>query len=271
MDASEFQRLAPILGATAPIPDILIYDRLEPGQRGDQKDALRLHLLIHLPQTTTDTLLVVWRKSTAVSHPCGPASPEWESFPFDLPPGPFLVKAFAVIVQAAVYLLIVLVYCCVFLGWGFCRVFGPGWLTEKRIIDDILPDLRTPIRRNRFRGELHIQRLSTKYTLVTCKDSGPWHQFEIHPLRGVPDSVYSAFLASIDIQFMDVTVKPKSNVTLAQLVTFVARQENLRTLACAPPLLLASIRNGRRCPLGYACGPVAVQHLRERRARRGGA
>ncbi|KAJ7651268.1 hypothetical protein FB45DRAFT_890127, partial [Roridomyces roridus] len=235
MDASEFQRLAPILGATAPIPDILIYDRFEPEQRLDQEDALRLHLLIHLPQTTTDTLLVVWRKSTSVSHPCGPPPPEWEWFSFDLAPGPFLVRAFAVILQAPVYLLIVLVYCSVFLGWEFRRVFGPGWSTEKRIIDDVLPDLRTPIRRIRFRGDLHIQSLSTKYTLLTCvQESGGWHRFIIHHLRGVPDSVYSAFLASIDIQFRDVTVKPKSNVTLAQLVAFLARQENIRTLSCAP-------------------------------------
>ncbi|KAJ7651315.1 hypothetical protein FB45DRAFT_859877 [Roridomyces roridus] len=50
---------------------------------------------------------------------------------------------------------------------------------------------------------------------------------------------------------------------------FRERREGPCPLAAS--LLLASIRNGQRCPLGYACGPVAVRLIRERRAWWGGA
>ncbi|KAJ7607984.1 hypothetical protein FB45DRAFT_1130807 [Roridomyces roridus] len=83
-----------------------------------------------------------------------------------------------------------------------------------------------------FAGGIHVQKLSTKYTLVNHRCNP--RSFFIGPLRGVPDSVYSAFLACPDLQYADVTVESRSNVIFTDLVAFIARQEDLRALNCSP-------------------------------------
>ncbi|KAJ7644562.1 hypothetical protein FB45DRAFT_1053292 [Roridomyces roridus] len=84
-----------------------------------------------------------------------------------------------------------------------------------------------------FHGGIHVQSLLSNYTLVTQISNGS-SCFTIGPLRGVPDTVYSAFLTSLDLQFRDVTVKSRSNATLADLVAFVVRQKNLASLPRIP-------------------------------------
>ncbi|KAJ7651220.1 hypothetical protein FB45DRAFT_1050997 [Roridomyces roridus] len=178
--ASEYQRLASILSATAPIPDLLIHDKLEYGEH-KHRDFVVLHLLAQLPQTATDTLLIVSEYSAHVSRPRAGPPPPWA-----IPPAPdsFSICQF-------VYDLILLI---------------PIWL--------------------------HVQSLPKKYTLITPLVVR--RSFAISPLRGVPDSVYSTFLASLDLPCESLKVKPETHVALAELVSFVARQENLRTLSCAP-------------------------------------
>ncbi|KAJ7651309.1 hypothetical protein FB45DRAFT_1018660 [Roridomyces roridus] len=225
MPATEFQRLTLILGAVAPIPDIYIYDRLKQGQWKDFKSRPR-SLLTNLPQTATDTLLVVWDDSIHLSRPSlcgGPSPPDWllprpES-------GPMIVQACALMVTLPIYAVLIPVNSCLLLGWVFRRVLGHKWSTAERISKDI--------HLLASRGDIRVQSLSTKYTVMTCKQS-VWDHFFIMPLRGVPDAVHSLFLASLDLKSTNVTVESGSNVAFADLVTFVARHENLLTLACAP-------------------------------------
>ncbi|KAJ7605027.1 hypothetical protein FB45DRAFT_954552, partial [Roridomyces roridus] len=142
--ASEMQRLSRILGATAPIPDLLIHDKVEfeRGERlsGEKRGALpkfrtlALHLLANLPQTATDTLLIIPSNS----------------------------------------------------------------VTAERISKDVFSQ------RPLFGGGIHVQKLSTRYTLVNHRLR--LGSFVIGPLRGVPDSVYSAFwhpLAPSNVIFTD--------------------------------------------------------------------
>ncbi|KAJ7651280.1 hypothetical protein FB45DRAFT_1078966 [Roridomyces roridus] len=214
MPATEFQRLTLILGAVAPIPDIFIYDRLERG-KWSGLDSRPQSLFTHLPQTATDTLLVVWDDETRVSHPGGgPPPPELYS------PRPDTG------VMLPIYLFVVFVNSCIFLAWVLRNVFGQQ-STEDRISEDISPEYL------RLRGGVRVRSLSSKYTVVTCRDT-VWNHFFIKPLRGVPDVVHSSFLASLDLRSTNITVESGSNVAFADLVAFVARHENLLTLACAP-------------------------------------
>ncbi|KAJ7651308.1 hypothetical protein FB45DRAFT_890237 [Roridomyces roridus] len=54
----------------------------------------------------------------------------------------------------------------------------------------------------------------------------------MEPLNGVSESVYSALLASLDFQFIHATVEAGRNLTLADLATFVSRQNRLHSLDC---------------------------------------
>ncbi|KAJ7651310.1 hypothetical protein FB45DRAFT_1079041 [Roridomyces roridus] len=239
MQLSELERLTAILGDARPIPDLVIHDKLEEGQRRDL-DSLPLHLLTHLPQTATDTLLIVVPHSIPISstsiHVSGPRAgpPPIGMVPLDDPDDPepttpdgtsgILMLVFGVILLCLVLALynLYMIIRCVFLR-GFLR---RGWSVQERISTDVYPE------RLRDREGLRLQRLPNQYTLVTCKESGAFNHFFMRPLCGVPESVYSAFLASLDPQFKDATVEPWSYLTFADLATFVSRQNNLRTLDC---------------------------------------
>ncbi|KAJ7607977.1 hypothetical protein FB45DRAFT_947414 [Roridomyces roridus] len=221
--ASEMQRLSRILGATAPIPDLLIHDKVEfeRGERFEWRErgalpkfrTLALHLLANLPQTATDTLLIIPSNSVTVSRPRAGPPPSWAiSVPL-----PRSFSEFLCLTLWAIPLCLVANLCGI-LWWAIRRVFGYGWSTEERISKDVFFP-KAP-------------KLSTRYTLVNHRLR--LGSFVIGPLRGVPDSVYSAFLASLGPQYTDVTVQSKSNVIFTDLVALVARQVDLRTLKCSP-------------------------------------
>ncbi|KAJ7651287.1 hypothetical protein FB45DRAFT_997896 [Roridomyces roridus] len=232
MQASDLQRLAPILGATA---DLVIHDKLKEWQRRTL-DPIPLYLLTHLPQTATATLFIV------VPRPSLPR--EW-IIP-DIEPGRILWLIFV-----GINLLCMLIDFIVSLGPVLYRLFG--WSME-RISKSMFSDPRAPW----SGGEIHVQSLSMKHTLVLCKTAASHNPFFIQPLRSVPASVHAKFLASIDVQFTGVSVISGSNVTLAALATFVARQENLRTLTFEPYFI-------RRAPLVSASPiqpiPSKIVHL----------
>ncbi|KAJ7651318.1 hypothetical protein FB45DRAFT_1079060 [Roridomyces roridus] len=241
--ASKYQRLALILRVTAPIPDILIYDHLKWEER-NEIESLPLRFLSLVPQSATDTLVIVlagldsfatqFSHSIHVSQPrAGPhptGFPSWISRdPEYTSPGMlmgFFLEAYCLILvclAVAFYNVYTITRCIL------CRAFGCGWSFEERIIEDVHP------KHLWFHG-IRVQNLANKYTLVTdivgvlAHLAGP--HFLIKPLRGIPESVYSAFLASLDFQFIDATVDAGSNVTLADIAAFVARQNTLRTLGC---------------------------------------
>ncbi|KAJ7607975.1 hypothetical protein FB45DRAFT_392674 [Roridomyces roridus] len=226
MPISEFQRLGPILGATAPIPDIVIYDKMESGWTemltSRELHPVTLHLLAHLPQTATDTLLIAQGDWARVSRPRTGPSPIWITP--RVPPS-FLFSEIVVIP------LLIIPTCLFgnswrFLQWLFRRVVGDRWSVEERISKDVHPKNLC------FGAGIRIRSLSKKYTLVTRLYME--NSFVIEPLRGVPDSIYSAFLAYPDFQFRNVAVESGSNMNFPDLVAFVARQEDLRVLDCSP-------------------------------------
>ncbi|KAJ7650808.1 hypothetical protein FB45DRAFT_888846 [Roridomyces roridus] len=206
----DIRRLARILGATTLIPNILIYEGLD-WRHTHLRRPLALDLLTHLPQTATDTLLIVSDNSTYVSHPR--TLPKWS------PSGHHSMRARLVHLFWAV------------IDWGtFGRLIPRARITQTRILQDLHPDHLY------FDDWIHIQRLPENHTLVAFKCSAPWGQgpFTIKHLPGITESVYSAFFASLDLQFKSLAVKPESNVMLSDFAAFVARQENLRILTCAP-------------------------------------
>ncbi|KAJ7651158.1 hypothetical protein FB45DRAFT_1078654 [Roridomyces roridus] len=235
IQASDFQRLAPILGATAPIPDLVIHDELEDDQR-KELETLPL-LLAHLPQKTTDTLLIVVSSfnvgiasaACTGTHIMSPSPRAKLVLPQlilpDVEQGRILWLVFI-----GFNLLCMLIDVVLSLGPVFHRVFGYGFRSMEQISKDLFS--KHPSRWSG--GEIHVQSLSMKHTLVTCKSTPIRNPFVVQPLHGVSDSVHSTLLASIDIQFAGVVMISGSNVTLAQLAAFVARQENLRTLTCLP-------------------------------------
>ncbi|KAJ7651311.1 hypothetical protein FB45DRAFT_1051066 [Roridomyces roridus] len=218
MQASDFRRLAHILGATAPIPDLVIHDKLKEGQR-KTLDPILFYLLTHLPQTTTDTLLIV------VPRPSLP--PEW-IIP-DVEPGRILWLIFV-----GINLLCMLIDFIVSLGPVFHRLFGHGWSME-RISKSMFSDPRAPW----SGGEIHVQSLSMKHTLHPRLGSRKFPSIHRRP-------IHRCIMIS------------GSNVTLAALSTFVARQENLRTLTFEPYFI-------RRAPLVSASPiqpiPSKIVHL----------
>ncbi|KAJ7651286.1 hypothetical protein FB45DRAFT_997895 [Roridomyces roridus] len=234
MQLSEFQRLAAILGVTTRIPDLVIHDKLDERQRRDI-DSLPLYLLPHLPQTATDTLLIVlsaWnsslsRYSTSIHlsrpregpPPTGPL-PVY-IYPESTPPG-MLMEMFSIIL----ILVLEMYNLYTVMRRLFRRVFGRGWSVEGRISKDVYPE------HLQLSGGIHVQSLPNKYTLVTQLESVPGQRIFIKPLRDVPESVYLAFLTSLDLQFEEATVTTGSNLTLADLATFVAGQNNLHVLNC---------------------------------------
>ncbi|KAJ7651212.1 hypothetical protein FB45DRAFT_1050991 [Roridomyces roridus] len=203
MRASEFRRLAPILGATAPIPDILIHDNLEDVY--EERRSLPLHLFVHLPQTATDTLFIITRHSTYVSRPRFGPPPSLVS-----PPLPKMTIAWlcvGVFLDIYMWIFCAVYDLCSLLWWLFRRLVGLRWSVEERVSADVSDFLL------HFGGGIRVR--------------------IIEPLRDIPDSVYSTCLASPDFQFTDVKVDGKSHMTFADLVAFVARQEELRSLACS--------------------------------------
>ncbi|KAJ7651312.1 hypothetical protein FB45DRAFT_1079045 [Roridomyces roridus] len=237
--ASEFQRLVPILRAIAPIPEILIYDNLNRAQLNTFK-SISLLLLTLLPQTATDTLLIVLARRNASSSKFSASihvsRPRAGPPPLGLPPISrntgytpsgileILIEEVTFIIISSLLVALYNVY--TIIRCVFCRVFGRGWSVEERITDDVHPE------RLWFHGGLHVQTLSNNYTLVTQLEKLAGRHFLIQPLRDVPESVYSAFLAALDLQFMHATVKAGSNLPLADLATFVARQNRMSTLDC---------------------------------------
>ncbi|KAJ7651202.1 hypothetical protein FB45DRAFT_1050984 [Roridomyces roridus] len=217
MRAFEFRRLAPILGATAPIPDILIHDKLEHSQR-EHGRSLVLHLLAHLPQAATDTLLIITRFSIHVSRHCfGP--PPLLAFP-GLRQISFAWLLVCLLIDIQILILCAVFNLCSLIWWLFRRSVGPRWSVEDRISADV-----SNSNWFHFSGGIRVQSLPTNYTLVTpiFRESG----FVIEPLHGVPDSVYLTCLASPDFQFKDIKVQLNSHMTFADLVAFVACQEEL--------------------------------------------
>ncbi|KAJ7603926.1 hypothetical protein FB45DRAFT_958610 [Roridomyces roridus] len=127
---------------------------------------------------------------------------------------------------------------CGILWWAIRRVFGYGWSTEERISKDVFSQ------RPLFGGGIHVQKLSTRLG-----------SFVIGPLRGVPDSVYSAFLASLGPQYTDVTVQSKSNVIFTDLVALVARQ-------CSPDSIQPSSLHHISCKIEELIAPASyIPHL----------
>ncbi|KAJ7651266.1 hypothetical protein FB45DRAFT_1078929 [Roridomyces roridus] len=228
--ATEFQRLALILAETAPIPDILIHDKLYRNRWGYLDSLMVPRLLAHLPQSAANTPLIVWGDRTYVSRPrAGPSPPELTLWKPER--GPLLTAFLTSMSVQAYFVAVLLRRSCLFLAWAFRPVCQRRWSTQERISEDV-SSRGLPLGLD-CGGWIRVQNLLTKCTLVTRKEDGCWTHFIIEPLRGIPDTVYSAFLASLDPQYTHLTVKPSSGVTFAELAAFVVRQKNLRSLDSA--------------------------------------
>ncbi|KAJ7650805.1 hypothetical protein FB45DRAFT_26181 [Roridomyces roridus] len=207
LNGSAIRKSASILAVTAPIPDIFIYDRFD-------YRTLR-QSLSKFPQAATDTLLLVAKNRVSVSRTRRAVA----LTPPSSRAGRGLMRLASAIHRARP------------------SVLGSTPASEESEDMDDFP---------LFLDWIRIQRLPEKCTSVILTTQ--WgYSFSIKPIPGVSDSMYMAFLSSLDlgVYLIDLAVEAGSNISYADLSAFVARHECIRHLTCAPN----SIRRGLATPL----------------------
>ncbi|KAJ7503301.1 hypothetical protein B0H11DRAFT_1906360 [Mycena galericulata] len=224
-----YKRLASILSITAPIPDIVIYNRQYMLQRTRRET---VHLLARIPQATTTTLLIIKGNSMCLSHPRSTPPIRWKLLPPPLNSSVLsntmkvLVVIFGVPLLFA-YLVSAIINSGVVLMWAYRLLVGPAWPQDDRIATDA--GLLV------FDDWMRIQALPGKLTLVTLTEQR-FPVLSLKRLPGLTDAVYSSLLSSIDLGFylQRLTIEAQTNVAHAELMTFLERHLHITHLYCEP-------------------------------------
>ncbi|KAJ7068876.1 hypothetical protein B0H15DRAFT_140769 [Mycena belliarum] len=232
-----YKRLASILAITAPIPDIVIYNRQYMLQRTRRET---VHLLSRIPQAATDTFLVVKGVNMYISRPRQAPAIRWKLLP---PPlgGPsihlstsmkVLLLLFGIPLLFA-YLVCAIVNCGVVLIWAYRRVSQPRWPQSERIIEDA--GLLV------FDDWMRIQTLPGRLTTITLTEQRS-PVLTLRPLPELPKDVYSSLLPSLDLGFylLHLRVQTKTDLTYTELIDVVQRHAYLTHLTLQPNALRAS-------------------------------
>ncbi|KAJ7730812.1 hypothetical protein B0H16DRAFT_1584898 [Mycena metata] len=216
------KRLARILSMTAPIPDILIYNKHYMVQRTRRETAF---LLAHIPSAVTRPLLVVHRLTMQMSRPRSAPPIQWRLLPPPLGSSNLPTKVKVLIVMFGIPLVFAyLVSGIINLGvvgiWAYRRFFGPPWSQEDRILEDVGPII--------FEDWMRIQSIPGKYTLVTLVDKR-WPMLELRPRPRFTDDIYSIVLTSLDYgpDLKQLWVEQNTNLVYTEVMAFLQRHPNL--------------------------------------------
>ncbi|KAJ7629692.1 hypothetical protein DFH06DRAFT_1440042 [Mycena polygramma] len=221
-----YRKLASILAVTAPIPDILIYNRHYMFQRTRREAA---HLLSSIPSSATNLLVIVKGSVMSLSHPRSSPPIRWRLLP---PPlgslglstaMKILIVMFGIPLLFA-YLVSAIINFGVVLIWLYRRITRPPWPQDERIIEDAGVLV--------FDDWMRIQTLPGKLTLVTLTDQR-WPILVITRIPGLGDGVYSSILASIDlgVHLERLTVEPQTNLVHSELMALIHRHPHLLSIS----------------------------------------
>ncbi|KAJ7765848.1 hypothetical protein DFH07DRAFT_1014332 [Mycena maculata] len=230
-----YKRLASILAITAPIPDIVIYNRQYMLQRTRRET---VYLLARIPQAANTTFLIIKGNSTYLSRPRSTPPIRWKLLPPPLNSTSLsttmkvLVVLFGIPLLFA-YLVSAFINFGVVLVWAYRLLVGPAWPQDDRIASDA--GLLV------FDDWMRIQALPEKFTLVTLTEQRA-PVFALRPIPGLTDAVYSSLLSSLDLGFylQRLTVEAHTNIPHAELMAFLHRHPHLTHLSCEPHSILPS-------------------------------
>ncbi|KAJ6578071.1 hypothetical protein B0H19DRAFT_574955 [Mycena capillaripes] len=224
-----YRKLGTILSMTAPIPDIVIYNRHYMLRRTRTETA---YLLSCIPSSATNTLLIVKGSTMSLSHPRATPPIRWKLLPpplgsFNLStPMKILIVMFGIPLLFA-YLVSGVINFGVLVMWTYRRLSRPPWPQDERIIEDAGHLV--------FDDWMRIQTLPGKLTLVTLTDKG-WPKLGLKPVPGLADGVYSSLLTSLDLgmHLQHLTVAPKTHLVHSELMAFLHRHLHLTSIHFEP-------------------------------------
>ncbi|KAJ7650807.1 hypothetical protein FB45DRAFT_888845 [Roridomyces roridus] len=224
-----YKTLAAILSITAPIPDILVFNRQYMLQRTRRET---VHLLARIPQAEDTTFLIVKGDTTYLSRPRSTPPIRWKLLPPPLDSNTLpktmkiLIVLFGIPLLFA-YLVSAIINLGVFMAWAYQRIVGPQWPQDERIIQDA--GLLV------FDDWMRVQSLPGKFTLVTLTESRR-PVLALRPISELSDSVYSSFLSSLDLggHLQWLTVRANTELALTELLALMQRHPHLTRLFCGP-------------------------------------
>ncbi|KAF8155374.1 hypothetical protein K438DRAFT_1862696 [Mycena galopus ATCC 62051] len=248
--------LVDILSATAPIPDIVIYNR----HYMIQKSKETAYILSRIPSSATTSLVIRKGSFLYSSHPRSSPRIQWK-VPFrsfrHSPTMMFLIVIFS-IPLFLVYLVFGVINFAVLSMWVYRRISDPPWPQDERIVHDMHDTCSLS-----FSSWMRIQSLPEEHlTLVTLADHSS-HRPEyliLEPVPGLTDSAYSAILTSLDLgmHIRHLAVHPKANLVYADLMALVSHHPHLTELQVSSD----SIRRSSLTPLSIVAHPESkVQDL----------
>ncbi|KAJ6492548.1 hypothetical protein C8R47DRAFT_1270819 [Mycena vitilis] len=230
-----YRRLASILAVTAPIPDIVIYNRHYMLQRTRREAA---YLLSRIPSSATTTLLIVKGSNLSLSHPRSSPPIQWRLLPPPLGSSELSTAMKTLIVMFGIpllfaYLVSAVINFGVVLIWLYRRITRPPWPQDERIVEDAGVLV--------FDDWMRIQTLPGKLTLVTLTDQR-WPILVIRRIPGLADGVYSSLLASVDlgVHLERLTVESQTNLVHSELMAFIQRHQHLISISVGTDSIRAS-------------------------------
>ncbi|KAJ7690791.1 hypothetical protein B0H14DRAFT_3048722 [Mycena olivaceomarginata] len=249
-----YRKLTSILAVTAPIPDIVIYNRYYMLQRTRKETA---YMLARIPSSATSTLVVVKGSSTYLSRPRSVPPIRWKllirtlGLVQPLPTGedshphprhPHALRVLGVRSRQS--------SCPYKLG-------VPPPHKAALVARGTHPRGHRSARLRRLDA---IQSLPEKQlTLVTLTDKR-WPTLVLRPVPGLTASMYSSLLASLDLgtHLEHLIVEPHTNLDHAELMAFLKRHRHLSTVLLEP----ASIRPSSLAPMPVAMVPTAENQVK---------
>ncbi|KAJ7503322.1 hypothetical protein B0H11DRAFT_1985061 [Mycena galericulata] len=230
--------LIAVLGAAAPIPDILIHDRYDLS-KNPQRAA---NLLWSLPQTRYNTLLLVKHGSISVSRP-RVAQLHWRSM------WPHMVSRSPKVSGSLHRIMCIAVRCVKSLVSGIFNLGGIlAWIRRRTQAVGFRFDQRSRIEHAirplypghwmRIDTTFRIQTVPAKvedFTLVTIAGELS-RQMRIPYIPALDKDVYAAMLASLDLSdhLVHLTIEKHCNLAQAGVMTFLQRHPNLETISFEP-------------------------------------
>ncbi|KAF8155351.1 hypothetical protein K438DRAFT_1862650 [Mycena galopus ATCC 62051] len=244
--------LVDVLSATAPIPDIVIYNR----HYMIRKTKDTAYILSRIPSSATTSLVIRKGLFLYLSYPRSSPRIRWKVPGFrsfrHSPTMMFLVVIFS-IPLLLLYLVAGGINLAILSMWVYRRLTKPPLAQDDRIVEDIPGSLL-------FHQWMRIQTLPDKqFTLVTLADHG-WCSLVLRSIPGVTDSAYSAVLGSLDLgmYMQQLTVYPKADLVYGDLMALVSRHPHLILLRIDPD----SIRHSSLTRLSIVAHPEnKVQEL----------
>ncbi|KAJ7052011.1 hypothetical protein C8F01DRAFT_1172733 [Mycena amicta] len=259
-----YPRLAMVLNAAPPIPDVLIYNRHAMAQK-TRREALQL--LARMPAVTDNLLLVVplSPQKWLLSRPRNTPPIQWKLLP---PPFgessrrtptslKFLILVFGIPLLFA-YLVSAATNVVVLLMWLYQVLWGRPWSFEERIKHDVGTAS--------FSHWMRIQTLPGKLTLVTFTNKH-LPELSFRPTKGLKPEQFATVVRALDFgaHLRSMNVFPEVNFVYKDLQEFLLRHLALEgatfyhnsilssSLPLAPPTTLhtTSKINHLRAPLSY--------------------